>query len=53
VRGGAAADRLKNFHKLVREVQREQMTYVERRKQLAVWKSRGRAAAERMRMKRG
>lgn len=53
VRNGVAADRLMNFHKLAREVQREQMTYLDRRRQLAEWKSRGRAAEQRMRMKRG
>lgn len=53
VRDGVAADRLRNFHKLAREVQREQMTYLDRRRQLAEWKSRGRAAEERMRIKRG
>lgn len=52
VRAGVAVDRLRNFHKLVREVQREQMTHLDRRRQLAEWKSRGRAAAQRMRMKR-
>lgn len=53
VRAGVAADRLRNFHKLAREVQREQMTYLDRRRQVAEWKSRGRAAEQRMRMKRG
>ena len=53
VREGIAADRLKNFHKIAREVRREQMTFLDRRRQLAEWKSRGRAAAERMRLKRG
>lgn len=53
VRAGVAADRLKNFSKLVREAQREQMTYLDRRRQLAAWKSRGRAAEQRLRLKRG
>jgi len=53
VRDGVAADRLRNFHKLSREVQREQMTVLERRRQLAEWKSRVRAAEQRMRIKRG
>jgi ribosome biogenesis GTPase / thiamine phosphate phosphatase len=53
VRAGIDADRLKNFHKLSRESQREQMTYLERRRQVAEWKSRSRAAEQRMRMKRG
>lgn len=53
VRAAVAADRLRNFHKLSREAQREQMTIFDRQRQRAEWKSRGRAAAERMRMKRG
>jgi ribosome biogenesis GTPase len=53
VRDGVAADRLRNFHKLAREVRREQMTVLERRRQLAEWKSRVRAAEQRARMKRG
>jgi ribosome biogenesis GTPase len=53
VRAGVAADRLKNFQKLTREIQREQMTPLDRRRQLAQWKSRSRAAEQRMRMKRG
>jgi ribosome biogenesis GTPase len=53
VRAAVTADRLKNFHKLAREVQREQMTFLDRRRLQALWKSRGRAAAERMKMKRG
>ena len=53
VRDGVAADRLRNFHKLAREVRREQMTALERRRQLAEWKSRVRAAEQRTRLKRG
>jgi ribosome biogenesis GTPase / thiamine phosphate phosphatase len=53
VRAGVAADRLRNFQKLAREVRRDQMTYLERRRQLAEWKARGRAGLERMKMKRG
>lgn len=53
VREGVDADRLRNFHKLGREAKREQMTFLDRRKQLAEWKSRSRAAGERMRLKRG
>jgi ribosome biogenesis GTPase len=53
VRDGVAADRLRNFHKLGREIQREQMTFLERRRQLAQWKARGRAAEQRMKLKRG
>lgn len=53
VRAGVDADRLRNFRKLSREVRREQMTYLDRRRQLAEWKLRGRAAAQRMKIKRG
>jgi ribosome biogenesis GTPase len=53
VSAGVDADRLKNFHKLEREVRREQMTHLERRRQLAEWKARSRGAEERMKLKRG
>jgi len=53
VRDSVPTDRLRNFHKLEREVQREQMTHLDRRRQLAEWKARGRAAEQRMRLKRG
>jgi len=53
VRAAIDADRLKNFHKLERESRREQMTFLERRRQLAEWKARSRGAEERMRLKRG
>ncbi len=53
VRAEVHADRLKNFHKLERESRREQMTHLERRQQIAQWKARGRAAEQRLRLKRG
>ena len=53
VREGVDADRLRNFQKLLRETQRDTMTWVERRQQLSAWKSRGKATRERMRLKRG
>ena len=53
VREGVNADRLRNYHKLVRDVRREQMTALERRRRLAEWKSRVRAAEQRTRLKRG
>ena len=46
-------DRLANYRKLMREVQRESMTYLDRRKQLAEWKMRSRSAEQRMKLKRG
>ena len=53
VRDGVDPDRLRNFQKLLRETRRDTLSYVERRQQLAAWKSRGKATRERMRMKRG
>lgn len=52
VRDGVPADRLRNYHKLVREVRREPLTVLERRRQLSEWKSRLRAAEQRTRLKR-
>ena len=53
VRTGVHPDRLANYHKLRREVRRETMTFLDRRKQVAEWKARGRAADQRMKIKRG
>ena len=53
VRAGVDPDRLHNFHKLLRETRRDSMTWVERRQQLAAWKSRGKEARVRIKMKRG
>ena len=53
VREGVAPDRLRNFHKLLREARRDTMSWLERQQQLAQWKARGRAGGERARMKRG
>jgi ribosome biogenesis GTPase len=53
VREGVAADRLRNYHKLLREARRDTLTALDRQKQLAQWKVRGRAVKERMRVKRG
>jgi ribosome biogenesis GTPase len=53
VRTGVHPDRLANYHKLRREIRREGMTFLDRRCQLAEWKARGRAAEQRMKMKRG
>jgi ribosome biogenesis GTPase len=46
-------DRLANFHKLRREIRRETMNFLDRRRQVAEWKARGRAAELRMKLKRG
>ncbi|MDQ6685542.1 MAG: ribosome small subunit-dependent GTPase A [Pseudomonadota bacterium] len=53
VRAAVDPDRLRNFKKLLRETRRDSLGYVERRQQLASWKSRGKAVRERMRLKRG
>jgi ribosome biogenesis GTPase len=52
VRDGVGADRLRNYHKLLREMRRDTLTPLDRQKQLAQWKVRGKAAKERMRQKR-
>jgi ribosome biogenesis GTPase len=44
---------LRNYHKLLREANRDTMTVLQRRAQLAQWKSRGRAATVRAKAKRG
>jgi ribosome biogenesis GTPase / thiamine phosphate phosphatase len=53
VRDGVSADRLRNFHKLLREARRDTQSVLERQQQAAVWKARGRASKVRLRMKRG
>ena len=53
VREGMDADRLRNYHKLLREVRRDTLTALDRQRQLAEWKVRGRATKERMKAKRG
>lgn len=53
VRAGLHPDRLANFHKMKREVGRENMSYLDRRRQLAEWKARSRGAELRARLKRG
>jgi ribosome biogenesis GTPase len=52
VREGVPADRVKNYHKLLREARRDTMSVLERQQQLAMWKARGRAGRERMKQKR-
>jgi ribosome biogenesis GTPase len=53
VREGMDPDRLRNYHKLLRELRRDSQSALDRQKQLAVWKARGRVAAARIRQKRG
>ena len=53
VREAIDPDRLRNWRKLAREMARGRMTPLDRRKQLAQWKARGKEGVARMRMKRG
>ena len=53
VRAGVDPDRLRNYQKMLRDLRRDTLTALERRQQLAMWKARGRAGAQRMKMKRG
>jgi ribosome biogenesis GTPase / thiamine phosphate phosphatase len=53
VRDALDGARLKNFHKLQREAQRDQMTALERKQQLSVWKVRSKAARARQKEKLG
>jgi ribosome biogenesis GTPase len=48
-----APDRLRNFHKLQREAERDTMSALERKAQVAQWKARSRATRVRMSAKRG
>ncbi|HEY5306893.1 MAG TPA: ribosome small subunit-dependent GTPase A, partial [Casimicrobiaceae bacterium] len=47
------ADRLRNYHKLVREVRRDTLTALDRQRLVAEWKARGRAARVKLKAKRG
>jgi len=53
VRAGVGDERLKNFHKLRREAERDTTSATQRREQLALWKARGRAARVNVKAKRG
>jgi ribosome biogenesis GTPase len=53
VREGLSAERVRNFHKLQREVRRDSMNALEMREQRRDWKLRGREGAIRARAKRG
>ncbi len=52
VRAGVAPDRLRNFHKLLREARRDTMSVLERQQQVTQWKARGRAGHARAKAKR-
>jgi ribosome biogenesis GTPase / thiamine phosphate phosphatase len=53
VREGIGHDRLRNYHKLLREARRDTMSVLERQQQAAAWKVRGKATRAWMKMKRG
>jgi ribosome biogenesis GTPase len=53
VRAGVAPDRLANYQKMLRDLRRDTMTPLQKREVVSMWKARGRAAAVRMKMKRG
>jgi ribosome biogenesis GTPase / thiamine phosphate phosphatase len=53
VREGIDGDRLRNYHKLLREARRDTMSVLERQQMVAVWKVRGKAGKARAKAKRG
>ncbi len=53
VRAAVPAERLRSFHKLLREARRDTLSALERKAQVSEWKARGRAAKLRMEAKRG
>src|SRR5512134_18046 len=53
VREGLSTERVRNFHKLQREAQRDTLNALQRREQRRDWKLRGREGAIRARAKRG
>jgi ribosome biogenesis GTPase len=52
VREGVDADRLRNYHKLLREARRDTMSVLERQQLVALWKARGKAGKARAKAKR-
>ena len=53
VRAGVAPDRLANYQKLLRDIRRDTLTPLQKRELVSTWKARSKAAAARMKMKRG
>ncbi|HET9023161.1 MAG TPA: ribosome small subunit-dependent GTPase A [Burkholderiaceae bacterium] len=53
VRAGVAPDRLANYQKMLRDIRRDALTPLQKREVVSMWKARHRAAAVRMKMKRG
>ncbi len=52
VRAQVGVERLKNYHKLLRETRRDTLSALERQRQLSQWKATGRAGRQRLEMKR-
>ncbi len=52
VRAAIDPDRLRNYHKMLREARRDTLSIQEKQVQLASWKARGRAAHARVKLKR-
>jgi ribosome biogenesis GTPase len=52
VRESIGGDRLRNYHKLMREARRDTMTVLERQQQMSMWRARGKATKAWMKMKR-
>ena len=46
-------ERLRSYHKLLREARRDTLSALERQQQVSEWKARGRATRVRMKEKRG
>ena len=53
VRAGVPPERLRSFHKLLREARRDTLSALQRKEQVSVWKARGRTARVNMKAKRG
>ncbi len=53
VREGVGGDRLRNYHKMLREARRDTMGVLERQRLAAHWRARGKEGRARAKMKRG
>jgi len=52
VRAGVHPDRLRNYHKLLRESRRDTLTALDRQQQVATWKARSKATRQSMALRR-
>ena len=53
VQGAIPSERLRSFHKLLREAERDTLSAVQRKEMVQSWKARSRATRARMQNKRG